>query len=162
VADEVGRTWFRTADPEAFAAQLVDAMLATDDAVERVFAFSTISQLVSVVTPVVDRLSGTPLHGYRTVWPVDGGQRPPTEEELVVFVRDFAAFGQATEPHLERLEPGVRIDVGALDVDDPWPSGLLDRVRANGRLTAADLEEFREHIGALRSDVAEILEQRRS
>ncbi|GAA1694636.1 hypothetical protein GCM10009745_45320 [Kribbella yunnanensis] len=159
VADAEGQSWMRTAEPVAFAHQLVDVLVASDDPVERATAFILLTQLGSQVTPVADRLAGTRLHGYRTMWPGAAPAAEPDQAQLLLFLRDQLAWQDALSAEAAELRPGVQIDLGRFDFGGPWPDWFRERIGRPGPLTEAELAVLRETLATDRAELAAAVAQ---
>ncbi|MEU4195880.1 hypothetical protein AB0E69_28535 [Kribbella sp. NPDC026611] len=143
IADKAGADWPRAADPQVFAGQLVDAMLATDDGVIRSLGSMYLSRLGTSVLPKIDRLAGTPLHAYRAMWSAGEAVREPSVEELMLWTTDYLAFNEVWQEVLTRLEAGTQVDLGNFDLPLPAGDPLLAKATAGGALTAAEVAEMR-------------------
>jgi hypothetical protein len=157
IVDKAGGSWLQTADPRAFAVQLVETMLATDDGVERAMAFVMLGRLGSSVTPVLDRLVNTPLHAYRAFWPGAGEPRDASPDEGKLWLRDYLALNEVWSDTLVRLPPGGRVDPGRFDFPLPDDDELLAMLRHGGQLTAGDLDELRTRLATDRADFIKLL-----
>ncbi|MFI5733853.1 hypothetical protein ACIA49_27300 [Kribbella sp. NPDC051587] len=153
VVDEVGGRWVQDADPQVFAGQLVDAMLVIDDGAARAMAFLVLAQLGSSVTAVVDRLNGTVLHAYRSLWPSGDAVRTTSTAELELWVGDhreyYAVFGRT----VERMRPGMQIDTSGYDFLGGDPAR---RPATNGPADMAELTALQESFFAARADFYEM------
>ncbi|MET7283010.1 hypothetical protein ABZS29_32575 [Kribbella sp. NPDC005582] len=155
ISDGTWQTWMKTADPMAFAHQLVDALLTSDDGAERMTLFALLAQLGSQVTPAVDRLSGTRLHAYLTMWPGAAAGGEPNQKQLLLLLRDQLAWHESMSAELDKLQPGVQIDLGRFDFD-----GLFrERIGRPGPLTEAELTALRETLATQRAEMVALIAQ---
>jgi len=163
ISDGTWQAWMKTPDPMAFAHQLVDLMLASDDAGERATVFGLLSQLGSQVTPAVDRLAGTRLHGYRTMWPAAPAPAPapaePDKDQLLLFLNDQLTFYDSMSTELAGLRPGAGIDLGRFDFAGPFPEWIRERIGQPGPLTEAELAGLKETLASNRAEMAALIAQ---
>ncbi|MGW6277393.1 hypothetical protein [Kribbella sp. NPDC055071] len=151
--------WVKTADPQVFAGQLVDAMFATDDAMSRTIGSMYLSQLGSSVQPMVDRFAGTRLHSYRANWPGSETVRDPSVEELLLWLDDYLAFSEVWEKMLATLKPGTQVDMGNYDFPLPAGNTVLAKGVRGGALTAAEIAELRRSFTADRAQFAKLRQE---
>lgn len=143
-----GLDWAVSADPQVFAQQLVDVMLASSaaDGALRYGAFGVLGQLGTEVTAVVDSLVGTPYEAYRTMWPIGG--RPPTAAENRVLLGDQVAFIEGFLATHDWSKPAkeLRATTAMWDWIPEGEYALIDKVRAGQGLTADDAAALRQLI----------------
>lgn len=160
VLDPAGLGWRATADPQLFAGQLVDTMLAVDDGVLRAAAYNFLAQLGPAVTPAVDRLAGTSLRAYRALWQ-NGAETPdPSAAELKRYLTDYLAFFDKFEGVVvEQVRPGMRVTTGAFDLLGGTANSVPSHLRNGEPMSADDVAEVRRMLADSRRAMAELLAQ---